>query len=58
MNEFETKQLKDRVALAMCACDSANRLKVRTTATVCQLTDTIKTITPTHLSHFHSYLSA
>ena len=30
MNEFEMKQLKDRVALAMCACDSANKLKVWT----------------------------
>jgi hypothetical protein len=30
VNEFEMKQLKDRVSLAMCACDSANKLKVRT----------------------------
>ena len=30
VNEFEMKQLKDRVALAMCACDSANKLKVWT----------------------------
>ena len=30
MNEFEMKQLKDRVGVAMSACDSANKLKVRT----------------------------
>ena len=30
VNEFEIKQLRDRVALAMCACDSANKLKVWT----------------------------
>lgn len=28
VNEFEMKQLKDRVSVAMSACDCANKLKV------------------------------
>ena len=28
VTEFEMKQLKDRVSVAMSACDSANKLKV------------------------------
>ena len=34
VNAFEMKQLKDRVSVAMSACDSANKLKVRILQTI------------------------